>query len=276
MSPARLAPAEVLLEMRQVSFGAMRDQTQPVATEVNWTVCAGEVWVVAGPQRSGKTDLLLFAAGLMPPLRGTYRCFNVEMPVTGDAPLEAFPPVALVFDGGQLFNHLSVADNLALPLRYHERLPADAARRRVEPLLEATGLTPWAERLPQTLGRNWQKRAGLARALALRPQLLLLDNPLGGLDARHRAWWLTFLGALARGQTALELPPVTLIATDDSFEPWMGAATRFALLHEGRFTVIGDRAALHACTDPLVGELRQRELPTGASGPDTALSERQS
>jgi ABC-type transporter Mla maintaining outer membrane lipid asymmetry ATPase subunit MlaF len=261
-----------VLEMCGVSFGAMRDQTRVVAADVNWTVCAGEFWVVAGPQRSGKSDLLLFAAGLMPPLRGVYRCFGVDMPVTGDAPLGAFPPVGLVFESGQLFNHLSVAENLALPLRYHEGLTAGAARRRIEPLLEVTGLAPVAERLPQTLGRNWQKRAGLARALTLRPQLLLLDNPLGGLDARHRGWWLNFLCALARGQSALAWPPVTLVVADDSFQPWAGVATRFAALHEGRLVVVGDRAALECCGEPLVRELRQHELPAGAPGGDASPS----
>jgi ABC-type transporter Mla maintaining outer membrane lipid asymmetry ATPase subunit MlaF len=271
---ANASRAEPVLEMHGVSFGAMRDQTQVIASDVNWTVRAGEFWVVAGPQRSGKSDLLLFAAGLMPPLRGRYCCFCVEMPVTGDAPLNAFPPVGLVFDGGQLFNHLTVADNLALPLRYHERLSAEAARQRVAPVLEATGLSPMAERLPQTLGRSWQKRAGLARALVLRPQLLLLDNPLGGLDARHRGWWLGFLGALGRGRTTLELPPMTLVVTDDAFAPWVRVATHFALLGEGRFVVIGDRAALEASADPLVRELRAHELPTGATGSETSLWER--
>lgn len=275
--PAAGPPREPpVLEMRGVSFGAMRDQTQRVAADVNWTVRAGEFWVVAGPQRSGKSDLLLLAAGLMPPLQGSYSCFCVEMPVTGDAPLSAFPPVGLVFDGGQLFNHLSVAENLALPLRYHERLSAHAARQRIEPLLKATGLTSFAERLPQTLGRNWQKRGGLARALVLRPQLLLLDNPLGGLDARHRVWWLNFLCALARGQTALGWPPVTLVVTDDSFAPWTSVATRFAVLHAGRLAVIGDRAALEASADPLVRELRLHELPTGTPGAETSFSETRS
>lgn len=273
-APATRPGAEPVLEMREVSFGAMRDPTRVVASALNWTVRAGEFWAVAGPQRSGKSDLLYLAAGLMPPLRGRYCCFCVEMPVTGDAPLGAFPPAGLVFDGGQLFSHLTVAENVALPLRYHERLSAEAARRRVEPLLEATGLTPFAERLPQALGRSWQKRAGLARALVLRPQLLLLDNPLGGLDARHRAWWLGFLGALARGDTTLALPPMTLIVTDDTFQPWARVATHFALLQEGRFEVIGDRAALERSADPLVCELRAHELPTGAGGSETSLSGR--
>lgn len=265
-----------VLEMAGVSFSAMRDQTQPVASQINWTVCSGEFWVVAGLQRSGKSDLLLFAAGLMPPVRGSYRCFGVEMPVTGDAPLRVFPPVALVFEGGQLFNSLSVADNIALPLRYHQRLSRQAAREAIQPLLEATELTRFAERLPQTLGRSWQKRAGLARALVLRPQLLLLDDPLGGLDARHRLWWRSFLEALLRGVALPDLPPMTLVVTGDSFQPWLGLATHFALLHQGRLTVLGARAAVETSSDPLVRELCLGEVPTGAPGDETSLSGHQS
>ncbi len=270
------AANEPLIEMQDVSFGALRDQTQPVASGVTWTVRRGEFWVVAGPQRSGKSDLLLLAAGLMPPLRGTYRCFGVPMPVTGDAPLETFPPVALVFEHGALFNQLTVAANLALPLRYHERLSVQAARERIEPFLEAMGLQPVAERLPASLGRNWQKRAGLARALVLRPQVLLLDSPLGGLEARHRNGWLEFLGRLWRGTTSLPLGALTLVVTDDSFEPWLTVATSFAVLAEGRFRVIGDRQALEQCPDPLVRELQRRELSAGIGGGDTSTFERQS
>ena len=70
-------------------------------------------------------------------------------------------------------------------------------KEKVEALLELTELSPWAESRPGALGRNWQKRVGLARALALEPDVLLLDNPLGGLDLRHTQWWLNFLGQLS-------------------------------------------------------------------------------
>src|ERR1019366_797875 len=80
-------------------------------------------------------------------------------------------------------------------------------------LLECTELTRWAESTPGTLRRNWQKRAGLARALALKPEVLLVDNPLAGLDPRDIHWWLGFLDQLSKGHTVMQGRPMTLVVT---------------------------------------------------------------
>lgn len=258
--------------MSGVAFGSMKDQTATVAEEINWTVNAGEFWVVAGPQRSGKSDFLMLAGGLMSPTRGAYRCFGAEMPIFEEERLAERLRLGLVFDGGQLFNRMTVAENVALPLRYHENLTRDKAEPRVQAMLELMELTRYADRAPATIARNWQKRAGLARALMLRPDVLLLDNPLARLDARHANWWLNFLGQLARGQTALRNQPMTLVAMSESFRPWREHASHFALLNDGKFTPIGNRAALEASADALVRELLAGELPAGTTDADTATS----
>jgi ABC-type transporter Mla maintaining outer membrane lipid asymmetry ATPase subunit MlaF len=272
MSEATTNPGPPAIEMRDLAIGAMRDQTATVAEEVNWTVNAGEFWVVAGPQRSGKSDFLMLAGGLMPPTRGTYRCFGAEMPIFEEERLAERLRLGLVFDGGQLFNHMTIAENIALPLRYHENLTGAEAEPRVQAMLELTELSRLADRTPAAIARNWQKRAGLARALMLRPDVLLLDNPLARLDARHSNWWLNFLGQLARGQTALRDQPITLVAMSESFLPWRQHADHFALLNDGKFTPIGNRAALEASADTLVRELLAGELPAGATDADTAIS----
>jgi ABC-type transporter Mla maintaining outer membrane lipid asymmetry ATPase subunit MlaF len=250
----------------------MRDQSVTVAEEINWTVNAGELWVVAGPQRSGKTDFLMLAGGLMPPTRGTYRCFGEEMPIFEEERLAERLRLGLVFDGGQLFNHMTIAENVALPLRYHENLNHAEAEPRVQAMLELMELTQFADCTPTAIARNWQKRAGLARSLMLPPDLLLLDNPLARLDARHANWWLNFLGQLARGQTALRNQPMTLVVTSESFRTWRNHGDHFALLNDGRFTPIGNRAALEASADALVRELLAGELPAGATDADAATS----
>src|SRR5206468_1523503 len=102
-------------------------------------------------------------------LRGTYRFFGEAMPIFEDARLPQRLRLGFVFDGGQLFSQLTVAENIALPLRYHPGLTAAQTEERVKTLLEQTELTPWADSTPATLGRNWRKRAGLARSLALQP-----------------------------------------------------------------------------------------------------------
>src|SRR5437016_9236274 len=113
---------EPVIEMQEVALGSMRDQTVLVAEEINWTVVAGDYWVVAGLQGSGKSDFLMMTGGLMPPLSGTYRLFGEEMPIFEDARLKKRLRLGLAFETGQLFNQLTVAENIALPLRYHENL----------------------------------------------------------------------------------------------------------------------------------------------------------
>jgi len=255
------------LEMRDLALGAMRDQSVSVAEEINWTVNAGEFWVVAGPQRSGKSDFLMLTGGLMSPTRGRHRCFGAEMPIFEEERLAERLRLGLVFDGGQLFNHLTIAENVALPLRYHENLTPDEAEPRVQAMLELAELSRFADCAPPAIARNWQKRAGLARALMLGPDVLLLDNPLARLDPRHANWWLNFLGQLARGQTALRAQPMTLVATSESFRPWRDHASHFALLNDGKFIPIGNRAALEASADALV-----RELLAGATDADASTS----
>lgn len=265
----------VALQMSGVAFGSMKDQTATVAEKINWTVSAGEFWVVAGPQRSGKSDFLMLTAGLLSPTSGAYRCFGAEMPIFEEERLAERLRLGLVFDGGQLFNHMTVAENVALPLRYHENLTRDEAEPRVQAMLELTELSRFADHAPAAIARNWQKRAGLARALMLGPDVLLLDNPLARLDTRHANWWLNFLGQLARGQTAMRDRPMTLVATSESFRPWRDHASHFALLNDGALTIIGNRARLEASADALVRELLAMELPAGVADADASTSVQQ-
>src|SRR5258706_5565987 len=107
------------IEMRGVGARAFRDPGVVVAEDVNWTVQAGEFWVIAGPQRGGKTDFLMMTAGLNAPEGGTYRMFDSEMPIFDDARLRERLRLGFVFDGGKLFDHLTLIENVALPISFH-------------------------------------------------------------------------------------------------------------------------------------------------------------
>ena len=243
------------IEMTGLAVGALRDQDITVAEGINWTVNAGDYWVVAGLHGSGKSDFLMLTGGLMAPRQGRYRLFGEEMPIFEEARLKERLRLGLVFEGGQLFNHLTVAENVALPLRYHHNLSRIEATAAVRELLECTELTPWAESTPGALGHSWQKRAGLARALALQPEVLLVDNPLGGLDPRHVHWWLGFLDQLSKGHRLAQGRPVTLVVTAADLHPWKGHARQFAILRNHGFAVLGAWGQLEAASEELVREL---------------------
>ena len=228
-----------VIEMRGVQVAALRDTSLTMLEDVNWSVLPGEFWVVAGPQHSGKSDLLLHAAGLMTPVGGTCRVFGCATDAFGEAQLADRLRVGFVFADGKLFNQLTLAENVALPLRYQKNLTAAEANRAVEVLLELLELAPFADATPANISANWRRRAALARALILQPELLLLDNPLGGLDARHRQWLLQFLDRLWRGHESFGGRPMTLVVTTGDFRAWQHPKRKFAVLDEKSFSVLG-------------------------------------
>ena len=120
-----------VIEMRDVSVGAMRDIGFIVLEDVNWSVARGEFWVVAGQEHSGKSDFLMLAAGLMAPVKGECKLFETETRAFGEAKLADRLHVGFVFAGGQLFNQLTMRENVVLPLQYHRNLTPAAAAQEV-------------------------------------------------------------------------------------------------------------------------------------------------
>ena len=244
-----------VIEMRGVNVVAMRDASLTVVADVNWSVAAGEFWVIAGQEQSGKSDLLMLAAGLMLAADGDCRILGREPQDFGEAEPAERHRVGFVFQGGHLFNQLTIAENVALPLRYAKNLSGAEAAREVSALLELLELTPFADVTPANVAANWRQRAALARALILRPEVLLLDNPLNGLSPRHQQWWVHFLGQLANG---LEQPggqPMTLVVTADDLRPWSQPRRQFALLHDKKFIRLGGWDELKSSSHPHVKEL---------------------
>lgn len=246
-----------VIEMRGLGVASMKNPAITVAQNLNWTVNAGEFWVVGAPQHSGKSDFLMTTGGIMSPNAGTLTFLGETMPIFDESRMAHRLKLGFVFDGGQLIGSLTVAENIALPLRYHSRMSADEIEARVIDLLELTELTPWANLTPVNVARSWQQRAGLARALALSPEVLLLDSPLTGLDVRHMIWWQTFLGELVRGHSILNGRPLTIIATADDLRPWRRHLARVACLSKKQLLVLGDWAAVENCHEPDVKDLLQ-------------------
>jgi len=247
------------LEMRGLTVTGMRNPKQIVARDVNWTVQPGEFWVVAAPQHSGKSDFLMTAAGIMAPAAGEFSFLGEPMPIFEEERMSHRLKLGFVFDGGQLLGSLTIAENIALPLRYHSRLKEAEIIERVNALLQATELTARANLTPINVARSWLQRAGLARVLAVAPEVLLLDSPLTGLDVRHTLWWLGVLDELSRGHALLGGKPLTLVATADDLRPWRYHANRVACLRQKEFVVLGDWAAVETSPEAVVQELLRTE-----------------
>ncbi len=255
MSEPAPHPGTPVIDMRGVSVSALRDQNSIVVQDVNWSVAARDFWVVAGLQGAGKSDFLLMTGGLMPPAAGEYRLFGESMPIFDEARLPHRLRMGLTFETGQLFNHLTIAENIALPLQYHRDLNSADARAEIQPLLEALELGELADSTPGAMGRNWQKRAGLARALALRPELLLVDSPLTGLDLRHAQWWLNFLDQLSKGHSIAQGRPMTLVVTSADLQPWRGRARQFAVLKNKQLSALGTWEQVSGANEDLLQEV---------------------
>jgi ABC-type transporter Mla maintaining outer membrane lipid asymmetry ATPase subunit MlaF len=191
----------------------------------------------------------------MAPAAGSYRLFGHQMPIFDEARLKERLRMGLVFETGQIFNHLTVRENISLPLRYHYNLGKAEAADRVNELLEALELGPWADSTPGAIGRNWQKRVGLGRALILQPELLLLDNPVAGLDLRHLDFWMKFLEELRKGHPFLKRRPLTLAVTTADLRPWRGGPHRFAILKDKKMTVLGSGAEAEQASATLLKDL---------------------
>jgi phospholipid/cholesterol/gamma-HCH transport system ATP-binding protein len=255
----------ILLELQDVAVTSARAPESVLLSGVNWSVRAGDYWVVGGLPGSGKTELLAVAAGLQRPARGTHRLFGRDLTRLSEAEqLRERLRLGMVFNlGGRLFSHLTVAENVALPLCYHRNWTAAEASQQVETVLETTGLLALAHRRPDEVSHSWRQRAGLARGLALQPEMLLLENPIAGLELRHRQWWLEFLVELAGGHAFVDHRPMTLIIATHDLQRWTNQARQFALLDRGRWLLLGDRRRLDSCTEPVLRELLVTDATAG-------------
>jgi putative ABC transport system ATP-binding protein len=229
---------EAFIELRDVSVPSRRNSDTAVIENVNWTVRRGEFWVFGGPQGAGKSDLVFMLGGLTKPITGCYQLFGTDMGQRfGDEFLPNRVRVGMVFDDARLLSHLTLAENVALPARYHHNLLAEEVESWVAVLMKETSVLEFAANTPSAVPRHWRLRAALARALALKPELLLLENPLRGQDARHAAWWLGFLQKLWRGHDLLGGRPMTIVASTDEFWPWRQSGAKFASFEGRRFVI---------------------------------------
>jgi len=196
--------------------------------DVSVEVGSGSLTALLGPSGSGKSTLLRIVAGLETADAGSVSIDGVD--VTGRPPQKR--GVGFVFQHYAAFKHMTVHDNVAFGLRIRKR-PKAEIEERVSRLLQLVQLDRFAKRFPSQLSGGQRQRMGLARALAIDPSVLLLDEPFGALDARVRAELREWLRRLHE-----ETHTTTVIVTHDQDEA-MEVADEGAVMSQGRIEQVG-------------------------------------
>ena len=200
----------------------------PALENVSLDVETGSLTALLGPSGSGKSTLLRVIAGLEQPDQGEVVIFGDD--ATGVAPQKR--GVGFVFQHYAAFKHMTVFDNIAFGLTIRKR-PKDEIKDRVSELLELVQLKPFAHRYPAQLSGGQRQRMALARALAVEPRVLLLDEPFGALDARVRSELREWLRRLHE-----EVHVTTVFVTHDQEEA-MQVADRIAVMNKGVIEQVG-------------------------------------
>jgi sulfate/thiosulfate transport system ATP-binding protein len=196
--------------------------------DVSLEVAKGSLTALLGPSGSGKSTLLRIIAGLESSDTGSISIDGKD--VTGARPQDRC--IGFVFQHYAPFAHMTVRNNVAFGLRIRKR-PKIEIRERVDELLALVGLTQWSEQRPHQLSGGQRQRMALARALAVQPEVLLLDEPFGALDATVRQELRQWLRRLHDEQGV-----TTVLVTHDQEEA-MDVADRIAVMHDGRIEQVG-------------------------------------
>lgn len=244
--------ASIALELQNVSidFG-----DGPLLRNVNLSVAKGESVVLIGPSGHGKSVTLKLLAGLLQPTGGR---INFE-----GADLHALKPsdqaklllkMGMLFQKNALFDSLTVGQNVAFPLKEKSQLSDVEIRERVDFFLDAVGISHARDLFPDEISGGMQKRLGIARALALSPQIVLYDDPTAGLDPITSRRIVDLILKLRDEQKS------TLVSVTNDMARAYQLADRIAMVVDGELIVTGSKAETLRHKDPRVAQFIRGQL----------------
>ncbi|GIH18419.1 ABC transporter ATP-binding protein [Rugosimonospora africana] len=246
---------EVVVEGLTKSFGR-----QQVWRDVSLTLPAGEVSVMLGPSGTGKTVFLKSLVGLVRPDRGRVLIDGVDIASCREKQLyRTRRLMGVMFQDGALFGSMSLYDNVAFPLREHTRLGERDVRRIVEEKMAMVGLAGDGPKLPGEISGGMRKRAGLARALVLDPQIILVDEPDSGLDPVRTAYISQLLIDLNAQIDA------TILIVTHNIQMARTVPDNIGMLFRRNLVTFGPREVLLTSDEPAVAQFLggRREGPIG-------------
>jgi phospholipid/cholesterol/gamma-HCH transport system ATP-binding protein len=241
-----------VIEMEGVekAFGRNR-----VLRGVDLTIRRGEIFTLLGGSGTGKSVMLKHMVGLLRPDAGTIRIEGRDTRTFDERDwVETRKKIAYVFQGAALFDSLSVLENVAYGLREHLRWSESEIRARVAECLGAVGLEGIEDRMPAELSGGMRKRVGVARAIALSPEVILYDEPTTGLDPANSRRIGQLIGSLRR-----RLDVTSVIVTHD-LDLCFAISDRVALLGAGRLLAAGTAEEIQASPVPEVREFLSGDL----------------
>ena len=234
----------VMISLRQltVAFGE-----KVVLDKLDLDVHKGETLAIIGPSGTGKSTVIKVLTGLLAPTGGSV---TIDGALTDDFNDDAWDKLrchmGVVFQYSALFDFLSVGENVAFGLRRHFNLPEEEIGQRVATLLEMVGMPDTQNLLPAELSGGMKKRVGLARALAMQPQVVFYDEPTSGLDP---VMTMTISKLIRKTQQTLGV--TSLLVTHD-MESAYYAADRIAMLYKGKIVQIGTAEEIKQSKNPVV------------------------
>ena len=250
-----MSGADAIISIRGVS---KRFGSHTVLQDVTFDVPRGKTTAILGPSGTGKSVLLKVIIGLLRPEAG--QILVDGEPIVGVRQKDVFRirrKFGVLFQDGALFGSMSLYDNIAFPLREHTSKTEREIRTIVLQKAELVGLVAHLAKLPGEVSGGMRKRAGLARALVLDPEIILFDEPDSGLDP-VRVAYLDDLVNTAQHETG-----ATFFVITHNIESVMRTADYMGLLFRSRLVAFGSKAEMTASTDPIVSQF----LAGRAEGP---------
>jgi phospholipid/cholesterol/gamma-HCH transport system ATP-binding protein len=231
----------------QVMNATKKYEGRTVLDAIRLDVLKGETLVILGGSGSGKSTLLRLMIGGAPVDGGDILVFGKSLKQMADSELDKYKKtVGVLFQSGALYNSMTIAENVALPLREHTDLPESTIDIMVKIKLEQVGLRQFSDLMPAMLSGGMKKRAGLARAIALDPKILFYDEPSAGLDPVTSA---------EIDQLIIDMNEklgVTSVVVTHEMDSAYRIADRMVLLDRGKFIAEGTPEQMRDSADPLV------------------------